>query len=769
MKISPRLWASGLAIVFLIAHLIFLPSTLEDIDSLNFALGIHDFDPSRHQPHPPGYPIFIALAKTARVVMPSDAAALAVLGAVFGALAVFPLGWIYRDLKALEGENAVSTLTPPLAVILAIASPLYWFNAGRPMSDIPGLAVMLIAQAALVAAFVRQRLNPARTPDALADSGRMIVLGAFLSALAIGMRSQAMWLTLPLLAVVLVQRAGRGAAGALLGSAMTFTIGILIWAVPLVISSGGVSAYRAAIAAQGREDFAGVDMFYRNPGARRLAFGLLHTFIAPWATPALGWTIFALALVGAVVLLRRSPRVVLLLGVLAGPYLVVHLVIQETVTTRYALPLIPVMAYLAVNGVEALTLASRVARAAPSIAAANRVIVALLVVWSLALTLPAVRVYAREGSPAFAAIAAVQQQVRADPTAAIAMHQALARSARTQDFGTTRVLDAPPMREWLEVAAYWQRPDPGPVWFLADPARTDLELIDPLSRKTHAHYIWHFPRERFLSGVRPDIVDLIRMDSPPGWFAEEGWHLTPEVLNMSERLGRTEGVAYVRSRADATLAVIGGESTLRPGHSAPGAGNATVSLSVNDRSIDRWELPAGGSFFRRITLEPGTLAGDTTFARLVASYADASGKPQSVRLTQFAVASPADTFFVQHAGWNEIEYSKELQRRWRWTTGRAQTFVNSGGRDVTLTIAGESPLRYFDGPPKVTVRAGHHVLATAEPSADFEWTVKVAAAVLAAADGMVTIETDRTFVPHDRSGSLDRRTLGLRIFSFDVR
>jgi len=36
----PRhLWASALAVVFLIAHLAFLPSTLEDIDSLNFALG----------------------------------------------------------------------------------------------------------------------------------------------------------------------------------------------------------------------------------------------------------------------------------------------------------------------------------------------------------------------------------------------------------------------------------------------------------------------------------------------------------------------------------------------------------------------------------------------------------------------------------------------------------------------------------------------------------------------------------------------------------
>ena len=193
-----------------------------------------------------------------------------------------------------------------------------------------------------------------------------------------------------------------------------------------------------------------------------------------------------------------------------------------------------------------------------------------------------------------------------------------------------------------------------------------------------------------------------------------------------------------------------------------------VSLAVNNRQIDSWEVPAGGTFFRRIVLEPGTLAADSAFSRLVASYAS-PGRPRNVRLTQFAVASPADVFFVQHAGWNEIEYSKELQRRWRWTTGRAQTFVNSGGRDLTVTVTGESPLRYFDAPPKVTVRAGTQVLAAAEPAGDFKLTANVPAAALAAADGMLTIETDRTFVPHERSGSPDMRTLGLRIFSFDVR
>jgi hypothetical protein len=765
LTISPKLlWASALAIVFLVAHLAFLPTTLEDIDSLNFALGVHDFDPPTHQPHPPGYPIFIALAKLARAVVPSDARALALLGAIFGALAVFPLMKIYADLEALEGRQEPDSAIPvALAALLVVASPLYWFNAGRPMSDIPGLAVTLAAQAALVSAFARQRMHPERTPAALAASGRMIVLGAFLAALAIGMRSQAMWLTLPLLAVVLVQRAGRGAAGALLGSAMTFTIGVLIWAIPLVVASGGLMAYRAAIAAQGSADFAGVDMLYRNPGARKLAFALLETFIYPWASPVLGWTIFVLAAAGALALVRRTPRVVLLLAVLAGPYLLVHLLVQETVTTRYALPLIPVLAYLALKGIELigdvpLRRGAGAARAFRPVYAS--VIVGMLVVWSLVLTLPAVRVYVREGSPAFAAIGELQKRLQAEPGASVGMHQTFARSAQTQSLGNARVLNAPPMREWLELAKYWREGRTGPVWFLADPARTDLELIDPLSRQLQAHYVWRFPRERFISGVRPDIADLVRIESPPRWYAEEGWHLTSETLNMSERLGRTEGVAYIRTRPDAALLVIGGEST---------RDTASVTLTIDDRPLDKWDVPAGGNFFRRIMLEPGTLSGASAFGRLVASYATPAGKPQSVRLTQLALASPSEMFFVQHAGWNEIEYSKDVQRRWRWTTGRAQTFVNSGGRDVTLTLAGESPLRYFDAPPRVIVRAGDQELATAQPSEDFELAVKIPASALAAADGMLTVETDRTFVPHERSGSPDMRTLGLRIFRFEIR
>ena len=179
-------------------------------------------------------------------------------------------------------------------------------------------------------------------------------------------------------------------------------------------------------------------------------------------------------------------------------------------------------------------------------------------------------------------------------------------------------------------------------------------------------------------------------------------------------------------------------------------------------------MPANDRLFKKIDLPAGTLTGEGAFKRLVISYAAPDGSPEHVRVTEFALESPDDLFFVHDAGWNEIEYNRELQRRWRWTTARAVTFINAAGRDVVVTIAGESPLKYFGRAPHVVVRAGAQVLARAQPTDEFELRVTVPAAALATAGGMLTLETDETFVPHERSGSPDRRVLGLRIFAFDV-
>jgi hypothetical protein len=269
-----------------------------------------------------------------------------------------------------------------------------------------------------------------------------------------------------------------------------------------------------------------------------------------------------------------------------------------------------------------------------------------------------------------------------------------------------------------------------------------------------------------MSGVRPDILDLVRIESPPGWFCDEGWHFTGETLGMSEKQPRHEAVAYIRRRTEPLLVVLGG---YQPGSPADPA--AAVSVALDGRLIDRWTAqPGGGAFFRRTVLAPGDLAGESALARLVVSWeaADGSGRPVRIRLTHFAAQAASDVFTVPHAGWHEIEYNPVLQRRWRWASDRAVTFVNAPGRDLVLTVAGESPMRYFVAPPRVVIRAGDQILARRSPASDFEFQVNVPAAALQASDGMITLETDQWFVPGEQSRSPDRRRLGLRIFRFDV-
>src|SRR5438093_7533370 len=172
-----RRWCEGgeasvalLAVVFLAFHLPYLPSSLEDLDSINFALGIRHFDVAQHQPHPPGYPVYILIAKGVHAVVPSEARALGLLSAVAGALGVLAIGLLFSRL-----DRAASNRWTLAAVAVAMTSPLYWFTAVRPLSDMTGLAAALAAQAMTLAAGTR----------------REFAVAAFSAGLATGLRSQA--------------------------------------------------------------------------------------------------------------------------------------------------------------------------------------------------------------------------------------------------------------------------------------------------------------------------------------------------------------------------------------------------------------------------------------------------------------------------------------------------------------------------------------------------------------------------------------------------
>ena len=95
---------------------------------------------------------------------------------------------------------------------------------------------------------------------------------------------------------------------------------------------------------------------------------------------------------------------------------------------------------------------------------------------------------------------------------------------------------------------------------------------------------------------------------------------------------------------------------------------------------------------------------------------------------------------------------------------RATVWVRATGHDVTLKLSAESPLRYFDSPPRIRFLAGDTVLAQMSPTADFTQEVRIPAAALAAANERIVIESDKSFAP----GRGDQRKLALRVYTVEV-
>ena len=740
---------AALALVFALAHAPFLAPSLEDIDSVNFALGIRDFDVATHRPHPPGYPVYIALGKVATAITGVEATALSALSLIAGVLAIVLL---YRMFAGM-GRGGGFDMEAFAATAVTASCPLFWYLGVRPMSDLPGLALALAAQACLISAWRQQRPTAEGdrrlTPAVMASSGRMIVIGALLAALSIGLRSQTVWFTVPLLLLVLVDRIGRGVAGAMIGGGVMFVAGGLLWGVPLLIASGGLNAYLAALGTQAGEDFASGEMLYTNPNARMAAFALLRTFVHPWDSTLLAGVVLVLAAIGVVRLLLRDRRSLIALIAIAGPYLVFHLLFQDTSFVRYALPLVPATAYLAVQGAALLS-----PRAVPIAAA-------VLSIAGVIIASPVLVAYRSEPAPTVRALDAMKAELSSTRPAALAMHQTFVRPLEAEEVGITPQLPSPPRQEWLELVKFWKSDGAGPIWFLADTMRSDLSLIDPASLRDATDFRWPLVARPAFGGMRPSAARWHRMPVP-GWFAEEGWSLTPETAGIAAVRGHLPHlkpiVAQVRRRDGAARMLVGGRNLAGP-NDAP----ARFTASIDGAPLAEWEVPPG-FFLREIDIPAGRLAGD---GRWVALSLQSTPANIPTAIEQFDLQDSQATMWGYDTGWQETEFNTTLGV-WRWMSDRATLRIAGPPRAVQITLSIESPLRYFDDAATVRARAGERELAVATIADGGDWTFEVPADALAAATGAVTIETDKTFVPADRDGVTDRRRLGLRVFGVRV-
>ena len=727
---------AALAAIFLTAHLVFLSPTLEDIDSVNFALGVRDFDVGQHQPHPPGSPVFIALAKGSTAVFRAigipgaESRALAFWSALGGALMLPLLAMLF---EAIDGDRRRAFW----AAVLGGLAPLAWFTASRPMSDVAGLAAAIAAQTLVLRGWMKG------TP-------RELLAGALVAGVAAGIRIQTAALTVPVLAAAILLAPRTVSVGTRLLTIAAALGGVILWGVPLLIASGGPTSYLAALGTQAGEDFVGVVMLWTSPTPRVAFHAIVNAFVWPWGRLAFGTIVVVVAAIGALITAVRAPRHLALLVLVFGPYAVFHLLLQETLTMRYALPLVPAVAYLFVRAAQSLRLSPFLELAAVAV--------------SLVIAVPQATAFAA-GSPGFAAMTEAVRGER--PIAGHAgmrrLHEWFALRGQTR----ARFMRAPHGFEWLTLVEEWRRNPDSRIQFLANPKRTDYRaLLDPHARTTAKSYRWPFPDWPLLGGARPGTVERIEF-SPPGWMLDRGWAVTAEVAGTTEKEGygphRRPSVAWVRGRDMAATLMIGGRH-LGASDEPP----ARITLTFNGAPLEQWTV-SPGFFLRTIDIPAGRLAG-TNYLPLSATATSESGDTRlRVGLEQFDLQPPGNVMLGVMEGWHEPEYNRTTGRAWRWASERAVLWIRPVGRDVTLTIEGESPLRYFDAAPALRVSAAGRELSRLSPADDFRWDVVIPASVLDAARGGVALESDKWFVPAEREGAADRRRLALRIYQLSVR
>lgn len=132
-----RYRVSILFLICLLMRFCFMGRYLDSCDSVNFALGLRDYDLSLLQPHFPGYPVYIFLSRVFFKLFHHEVWALAMPGVLLGSLTVYPLYFLARLL--LSEKVAV------LTVVFYIINPLCWLQAERPASDAMGVFFLTLS------------------------------------------------------------------------------------------------------------------------------------------------------------------------------------------------------------------------------------------------------------------------------------------------------------------------------------------------------------------------------------------------------------------------------------------------------------------------------------------------------------------------------------------------------------------------------------------------------------------------------------------------
>src|SRR5438093_8434354 len=116
---SDFFFAAALSLLTIVSRLPYRARLLYNWDAVQFALALHEYDLLKHQPHPPGYILYVVLGRLVNVWLHDPTASYVVLAVAFSGLTTFVVYYLAR--VVYDRTTALAA-----AALLAV-SPLFWF------------------------------------------------------------------------------------------------------------------------------------------------------------------------------------------------------------------------------------------------------------------------------------------------------------------------------------------------------------------------------------------------------------------------------------------------------------------------------------------------------------------------------------------------------------------------------------------------------------------------------------------------------------------
>lgn len=338
----------SIALVGVLLRIALVPTELSTTDGINFALSLERFDLAQHQPHFPGYPLYVLCARGLHFLLGGGYPILALsLPSILATIPMIVL--IHRALVPRVGLRAAW-----LSCTFVALAPTLVTVAALPRSD--GFAASMIACAAALAAIGAEKCRPV-----------LLLLAGLVAGLALGVRPSFAPLLVSLFVAWSLWNEPARVRRILLVAAGS-VIGLAAWLVPFLAYVGLESAWQAGtVHTTGHFNAWGGTIATSQSGLLERASILLANSLS-------GLLVALAALIALSILhLRKNsespllPKIALLAAAVT-PYAVWVLLAQNVDRPRHAVPL-ALFAALAI-GVGLAKLASRTHRVAGALALA---------------------------------------------------------------------------------------------------------------------------------------------------------------------------------------------------------------------------------------------------------------------------------------------------------------------------------------------------------------------------------------------------------------